>query len=226
MSVFKTLTLACPACGNAVDFDAVHSVNADRAPQLREQILDESFQRLPCPACGQSFRLDPDFNYIDHGRRQWVAALPLDRRPHWQEEEQAARARFERVYGAGSSAFLQRIGATLRCRLSFGWAALHEKLLAAEHDLDDVTLELCKAAVLRDAESAPIGRDTEMRLIEVTPEGLTLAWLESEIERPLQVLQLERSVFDELATDPEWDELRDELAGALYVDMNRLATAA
>lgn len=226
MSLFRPLELACPACGSPVNFDAVYSVNADRAPELRAQILDESFQRMPCPACAHVFRLDPDLNFVDHGRRQWIAALPLALRPQWQGEEAAARARFERVYGPNSSAFLQRIGATLRCRVTFGWAGLREKLLAVDQGVDDVTLELCKAAVLRGAESAPIAADTEMRLIEADPMSLTLAWLESQTERPLQVLRLERSALDELATDPDWDALRDDLGDALYVDIDRLASPA
>jgi CpXC protein len=48
MSKFETQTLTCPSCGEAVDFEAVASVNADRRPDLREAILDFSFQRQVC----------------------------------------------------------------------------------------------------------------------------------------------------------------------------------
>src|SRR4029077_5614066 len=79
MSQFTIGDLACPACGAAIAFDLVHSVNADRAPALRRAIVDGSFQRTTCPTCGSDFRIEPDFNYVEHGRDLWVAVLPIER---------------------------------------------------------------------------------------------------------------------------------------------------
>src|SRR5438105_13366875 len=126
MSQFSSTTLACPSCGVLVPFDAVHSVNADRSPGLRAAIIDESFQRATCSNCATDFRLDPDFNYVDHGAKLWIAVKPLARLTHWKEEEEAAAALYRQVYGPRGSPFMQNLGQTLRRRLVFGWAAVRE----------------------------------------------------------------------------------------------------
>ena len=76
MSVFTTTQLACPACGTAVTFNLVQSVNAVRRPDLRAAILDRSFQREPCPTCATAFRVEPQFTYLDMGRKQFFAVWP------------------------------------------------------------------------------------------------------------------------------------------------------
>src|SRR5688572_5315377 len=109
MSIFKPIQLACPSCGAGVEFQAVASVNACRAPALRTAILVESFQREACAACGTSFRLAPSVSLIVHPRWMWLAALPIERRSAWPKEEIAAQAAFDRAYGAGASPGIRRI---------------------------------------------------------------------------------------------------------------------
>jgi hypothetical protein len=59
MSIFKTVELPCPTCATRVSFELVHSVNADRRPDLRQAVLDRSFQRA-VPACGLAFAPSPN----------------------------------------------------------------------------------------------------------------------------------------------------------------------
>ena len=228
MSQFTSTTLPCPGCGAGVPFDAVFSVNADRSPALRASILDESFQRSTCPDCGTAFRLEPDFNYVDHGRALWIAAKPLHRLPHWQEEEAHALRLYERVYGAGGSPFMRNIGKTLRRRLTFGWAAVREKLLADEHAIDDAALEVCKSVVLRNSASAPVGLGAELRLLRVTDADLVLAWMRSQDESTAQTLKAARALYDQIVADEEgvWAALREELSAGPFVDLNRLLVVA
>ena len=227
MSMFKTIRLACPSCGEGVDFQAVASVNADRAPALRRAILDESFQREACASCGTTFRLAPRFSLIDHGRMWWIAVLPIADRVEWAQHEQAAAASFERAYGSAASATIRKIGATLRRRVVFGWAAVREKLLADDLGLDDVALELTKTALLGSVASAPIGASTELRLLGGDATRLAFGWILSSDESLIEGLQVERSAYDEVAADAngEWAELRAELEGGLFVDMGRLTIA-
>src|SRR5664279_3669620 len=145
MSLFKTIEIKCPACGVTTPFEAVHSVNADRRPDLRKEILANEFQRVQCGACDAPFRLDPSFNYIDLKRGQWIAALPVVELENWKQREDAARQTFALAWGEEA----REIGAGLRPRLTFGWPALREKILAREHGLDDVALEACKATAMR-----------------------------------------------------------------------------
>ncbi|MGZ5130280.1 MAG: CpXC domain-containing protein [Caldimonas sp.] len=226
MSQFSIATVVCPACAAEVTFDLVQSVNADRMPSLRAEIIARTFQSKACPTCGTTFRVQPQFNYVEHGRDLWIAALPLERLPHWQEEEAAAEARFERVYGPRSSPFIQAIGKRLVRRLAFGWAAVREKLVIADLGLDDVTVELCKSAVLRASASAPVGLGAEMRLLGADETHLGFAWLRSLDESVLQTVRASRKLYDEIAADEggEWKPLRGQLGGML-VDLERLLVA-
>lgn len=223
MSQFSSTTLACPGCGAGLAFEAVHSVNAERSPALRTQILEERFQRVTCPHCGTDFRLEPDFNYVEHDRRLWIAVRPLALLTHWPQEEERVAALFEQVYTRGSP-YMRQLGLTLRRRLVFGWAALREKLLADDLGLDDLTLELTKSAALRASGSAPVGLGTELRLVGGDAQLLLLAWLRSADETPGQRLRIQRALYDEIAADAEgaWAELRGTLGAGPFVDLGRM----
>lgn len=224
MSLFRSVSLTCPACGTAQAFEAVLSVNADRRPDLRQAIVDDDFQRVSCSNCAQELRLDPDFTLLDQERGLWVAAQPLVQLAHWQGQEQAARAMFDEAYGSGASRGAQAIGAKLRPRTTFGWAAIREKLFIADQSLDDTTVELLKMATLRSGAPAPIARDTELRLVDVQGEDLVLAWLLSTDQSVDSTLSVARSLYDDIAADSEgaWAPLREKVGAGLFVDFNRL----
>jgi hypothetical protein len=227
MSRFLTQSVSCPSCGESVEFDAVVSVNADRRPDLRAAILDGSFQRRACPKCGVDFRLDPEMSYLDVGRGQWLAAFPIARLADWKAVEEQTRATFARAYGAQAPAAARAIGAGLRARLTFGWAALREKLLAAEHQLDDITLELVKIAMLRGLDQSPLGADTELRLVAVEGTTLVMAWIQAVNEELVEGLRVPKALYDEITAQPAgWQPLREELSVGLFVDMNRLLIAS
>ena len=92
MSIFKTVELPCPTCATRVSFELVHSVNADRRPDLRQAVLDRSFQREQCPACGLAFRVEPEFTYIDVGRGRFITVWPLSKQGDWKAIEQQSQA--------------------------------------------------------------------------------------------------------------------------------------
>lgn len=225
MSVFNTMALACPSCGEKMDFEAVASVNADRRPDLRDEIVDGTFQRTDCPKCGVSFRLDPDMVYLDIGRGQWIAVFPATDLGDWEGREAQARDSFARAYGDEASPAAKAIGGDLHARVAFGWAALREKLLATQHGLDDKLLELMKIAMIRGLENPPLGDGSELRLVEVDEEedSLILAWIQAQDESVIEMMKVPRSLYDEIAEDGEgWDALRDSVAAGMFVDMQRL----
>jgi hypothetical protein len=226
MSLFKTTMLKCPSCGKEVAFEAVHSVNADRRPDLRQEILAETFQQKPCPQCGTAFRLDPEFNLLDIARGQWIAAAPLASLGQWKAQEDHARDVFANSYGAEASDMAQEIGRKLKPRITFGWPALREKLVVADEGLDDVTLELCKSAAIRALEGAPLGPESELRLVAVEEEDLIFLWVRTADEAAGQALRVPRELYDDISDDPDedWSELRQAIEGdqALFIDLNRL----
>ena len=223
MSIFRTTALKCPACGTAVDFEAVYSVNADRRPDLRAAILDGTFQEQACPSCGEAFRLDPEFNLLDTQRGQWIAAAPLNSLRHWKDLEDRAKALFERAYGAEASEGAQAIGRKLQTRVTFVWPALAEKLLAIDHELDDLTIELCKAWIMRSVDS-PIGAESELRLLSVDDTQLGFGWLLAADGALGPTMKVERSLYEQIDADEDggWEELRAEIGAGYFVDINRL----
>ncbi len=228
MSLFKTTKLPCPACGTQVPFQAVNSVNADRRADLRAAIREGTFQRQECPKCGKPFRLDPQFNYLDVGRNQWIAVFPWAELERWRTLEGEVRQLHATAFGAQAPPAARDLGRNLRPRLVFGWPALWEKLAADEHGLDDVQLELFKLGLVRNLPESPLDLDTELRFIEVPEDGrgeLALAWLDGETAEFVQGLRVPREVYEEVAKEPEtWEALRGELEGTLFVDMKRLIT--
>ena len=223
MSLFQTQTLKCPACQTVATADMFYSVNADRRPDLRAAIIDGSFQRLLCTQCGASFRIDPEFNYLDLGRGQWISAHAIGKLGAWKSAEATDQESFDKAYGAAASAGAAAIGAGLAVRIVFGWPALREKLVAAENRLDDRELELLKMALLRTRDDAPLSQTVELRFAERSPEGLILEWIDATTDMPVQALMVPQSAYDEIADNlDDWAPLRQELSQGPFVDMQRL----
>lgn len=223
MSLFHPINLVCPNCEASVTMDAVGSVNADRRPDLREAILEDSFQDTTCPNCEESFRLQPQFNYLDAGRRQWIAAFPAARMPDYAEIEDEVDAIFAASYGRNAPEAARSVGDDLDVRLTFGWPAVREKLLAREHGLDDVVLELLKLDLMRRVDSSPMSVGVELRLMIANDTALTLVWMESTTEKPIQEITVPMEHYAAIADNPEpWEKLRQRFDGHSFVDMQRL----
>jgi hypothetical protein len=223
MSLFYTVTAHCPACEAANTVQLSASVNADRRPDLREAILDGTFQATTCSSCGAAVRLPSHITYIDMRRRQWILVEAIARIDDWQAVETEATDLFNESFGPAAPPVQREVGADLQTRLVFGWPALREKLIAGEAGLDDVVLELMKIAVLRNVPAPPMSDGTEMRLVVADAETLTMRWIESVSEKAVADLPIERSLYDDLAADLEpWAALKAELEAGRYVDVNRI----
>jgi endogenous inhibitor of DNA gyrase (YacG/DUF329 family) len=223
MSLFKTISITCPACDTPSEFEAVGSVNADRRPDLRAQILDNSFQTLDCPNCGAATRLVPDFNYLDMELGLWIAAKGPQALEDYLAQEDAAAALFDQSYGPQATAAAQEVGSDLTPRLTFGWPALREKILLRQAGLEDVVIELLKLDLLRRLPEAPFGPGIELRCVAVAEESLEFLWLEAASEADLGGFAADRALLREVEENPEgWAALRASLTDGLFVDMQKL----
>jgi hypothetical protein len=220
MSVFQSIEVPCPSCKTAVPFELVHSVNAARRPDLRTAILDRSFQRQECPACHFSFRMEPEFTYLDVGRKQFFAVWPASKLAQCHALEARAAASFDKAFGPESDA--KTLGQGMLARVVFGWAGLSEKLIAAENGIDDTTLEIAKIAIMRSMGEAKVGSDREFRLLGATPEALIVGWLRTSTEDLDEELSVPRDLIGEIEAQPsDWAALREEVAGPMFVDYRR-----
>lgn len=221
MSIFHPVLATCGACGTQAPIERSASVNADRRPDLRESIMDGSFQAAPCPKCGAMMRLAPHLTYMDMERGLWVVAAEPPRMAEWPDVEAEALAVFDKSFGSAAPASGQALGEGLRPRLVFGWPALREKLECAALGLDDVTVELVKMAIIRNVPDAPLADETELRLVDGNAETLEFAWMVTESEKGLSSLSVPRALYDGIATDEAWTALRARFDGALLVDFRR-----
>ena len=225
MSIFLPVEARCSKCKTSVQAELAASVNADRRPDLRQAILDETFQSIVCPKCATKVRLPAHLTYIDMGRRQWILVEDASRLERWREVEEEAKAVFAQSFGAGAPAIQRSLAEGLAARLVFGWAALREKLLVKDAGLDDVVLELLKISVLRNVPGPPLSDATELRLIEVNDTVMRLRWLDATTEEGLADLPLDRALYEALAKDlGPWAELKSALEAGLFVDMKRIIT--
>jgi hypothetical protein len=223
MSLFTTVRAICPECDTARDIEVVASLNADRRPDLRQQILDGTFQSLACAACGGQFRIPPSFTYIDFAREQWILAHPASELADWPEFDAQARSIFASAYGPGAPETAREIGRGITARITFGWPALREKLVCTELGLDDVTLELLKLALLRQVQNAPFADTSEMRLFTADDGDLVFGWLLDDSEQNSTSLHVPRAAYDAITADnASWAPLRDELRHHLLVDVASL----
>jgi hypothetical protein len=221
MSVFDTTAIACPACDASVDVELVHSVNAVRRPDLRAAILDRSFQSVACPSCGTTFRIEPMFSYLDLGRKQFVAARPASELATWKDAEARSQAAYDRAFGPGSDGAELAEGMQARC--VFGWLGLNEKLIAVEHAIDDVELEMAKLATLQAMGEVKLGADREFRLVGATDDELIVGWLRTSSEEIDDEYSVPRQILNDIASDPAtWAALRADVSGGMFVDYRRL----
>jgi hypothetical protein len=225
VSIFENQSLACPACGAPLVFPVAHSLLADRRPDLRAAVLDGSFQAERCEECGASFRREPELNYVDIRRGQWMLVKPAEDVADWTSLEAQALGIYELAYGSLAPAPAQEIGRGMRVRIAFGWPAFREKLLVADTGLDDVALECLKLNLLRTLDAPAMGDTVELRLNSVDGDtgALRLDWIDADGERLLETLIVPREAYDQVAGSPElYAQLRAALGEGPFVDMNRL----
>ena len=223
MSRFSRISATCPKCSHAFEMDAVDSVNADRRSDLRDEILDESFQVVTCPECETEFRLAPRLNYLDVGRGQFVAALEPDRVYDWVEEEDMATKVFAEAYGERAGSAAREIGEALTARLVFGWPALREKIVLNELGLNDVTVELMKLALIRGLDGIPIKAGVDLRVLSGVGSELTVARQDATTGEVIEEFYVPRSIYDDIDTDREkWGDPALQLGNGPFVDIQKL----
>lgn len=223
MSMFIRQSVACPGCGHGFEIDVVESVNADRRPDLRDQILAGTFQVQTCPECGAEFRVDPMFNYLDAAQGLWVAAMPLSQLGDWIEKEDEATATFDAAYGKSAPGPAREIGETLTPRLVFGWAALREKVFLASVGVNDITAELTKLAIIRGVGGSPIQPGIEFRIEDKTETSLHLAWIRAATDETVDALSAPLSLPQSVEDAAEaWAPMRARLTDGPFVDIQKL----
>ena len=222
MSINAPVEIPCPACEALVPVEVAFSINGGRHPHFRQAILNNSYQRYTCSHCGEGFRLAPELTYFDASRSVWLLVRPHEELDGWDEVEDGARVIFEKAFGPKTPPQAQELGEGLTVRVVFGWPAFREKLAAADAGLNDVDLELVKLALIRTAGSTPVADKVELRLLGLKDDELVFLWLNPDTEQVVESLQAPKKLYDDIAADDAWNDLRDDLQAGVFVDLDRL----
>jgi hypothetical protein len=230
MSILNPEHVNCPNCSKSVDFEWVDSINADRRPDLRDAILEGSFQRQACSHCAEVFRAEPQLNYLDMGRQQWIAAMPIHWLDQWEEVEESTSAAYARILGSQAKGPAAALGAGIKPRLVFGWHALTEALIADEAGLDRTVLEMTKLAVMRGLDEQPLEIGDNLRLVEVNADAQSLSMLivprDHQAEGGELVIVPMAVYNDVVANEKAWEVLREQLQAGVFTDVARLIRGA
>ena len=118
-----------------------------RLPEVREAILQESFQHFKCPSCQFINRVEKQSIYTDFEHQHYVAVeLPMF--DNWREKVKLHREAFDQSFSWGPP-MTQQMGRSMLTRLVFGLRALREKLLIWDAGFDDRVIEIGKREILK-----------------------------------------------------------------------------
>lgn len=149
MSTFHTVELTCAACSGAFEGALLDSLNAERHPAGRQQLLDRTLHALTCPHCGARNLIDKPLLYTDLGQGLFIQCLPETGRLRFEVDEQTIVEVHRRVFDAeGTPPFVRGLGGSAQPRLVYGYEELREKVVIAAAGLDDRLVELLKLQVL------------------------------------------------------------------------------
>jgi hypothetical protein len=224
MSLFHFESATCPSCAAGLEMEVADSVSADRRPDLREAILDGTFQSVACEACGTRVHISPKLTYLDVARRQWVLTLAAEDRPLWDSFERGALEIFNDSFGPDAPGLIHEMGEKLVIRVTFGWRGLREKLLCEQLGVNDVDLELLKLLLIRTIAAVGVGDTTALRLLGENESGeLSIGWVDDAGEAIVEVFDVPRTLLDEIRRDgAAWDSVRAELLSGPFVDVTKM----
>jgi len=203
MSTFVPSTIAC-ACGERYTVEVANGLHVSQRPDVRQQILDGTFHRFFCPACGMTTMIDTLIAFTDFPRRQWFTVAPSSGLPWRRQWLAVARDSFAATMVSHAPELVAGWGREMTRRLLFGLASLREKLIAGDAGLDDRVVELLKIQLIRDLRDRFSAADY-FHLVAVTDGELVFE--RTHPDGLIREVPVPRSLYDALAASPELPEL-------------------
>ena len=226
MSITTSARVPC-ACGAVLSIDVVDSLNAERHPHLRQQILERQLHAGRC-ACGRVVVAERDFLYVDLGRRQVLGVFPRDEGGVPDAAARRLAAAYERWFLTDAPAWVRDTAKHCLVRACFGLEELREKLVGDDARLDDLAVEIVKCIVLAQGPIYRAATVAALRLDRVRDDGdLELLAMDLD-DQPLGlVTRVLRADLDAIAARPTGELLAayPGIASGPHVSMLRLARA-
>lgn len=192
MSTFFPYQAKCPSCGHRFVAELARGLHITRLPQIRQQLLDGTFQIFTCPACGKPTVIEATVVYTDFERFEYVA-VETSASAKWQAALARHKTVFQGCFEHGPP-IAHDMGAKFKRRVVYGFRALREKLLIWDAGLDDRVVEAVKGDLVDDEGEAP--KQIVLRLSRILEGGhlLFAAYRPVIVEPEPELSEAERAV--------------------------------
>lgn len=142
MSDMEVVTITCPHCGKAHEFQLFKSVNVTLNPELKEKLLSRELFTFRCPSCGGTKLVFHACLYHDMQRHIMIQLCAPEDTDTLKEVLENGPKIFESFMPSDK----QETNYTYRIVNDFN--DLNEKILIFEHNRDDHVIELMKVSIL------------------------------------------------------------------------------
>jgi hypothetical protein len=220
MSTYFEEEISCPCCGDTQARKVAHSINATRMPQVREAILDGTFQQATCDKCGAEFSVEWPFMYIDYARHQWFGVFSEIDEGRFLELEAEPQRAYLLCAGPSAPPIAQQLAADMKVRAIFGMDALRDKLWCFEAGLDDVSIEQLKLRLLEKHALPALSPTRHLRLCGAIEQLLCFAYCDDEAGTTVYVAAL-RADYDAEHQSAQSSAWREALRDCSYIDAAR-----
>ena len=214
MSIKRTHHISCPFCGHEFSVELYDSIRADQDPADRAELLAGRVNRVECPSCHKSFRVDKPLLYQDRAAGLFLQYDPLVNGRTIEEAEsdlRAAQRQMASILPAGVQA--------PEMFLVVEWSELIERIFTEEEGLDARLVEHIKYVMYQqNPEKLPA---TEKGLLfdaqDSTDENLCFVVQDRSSRKLEAVLNFSRSDYEALLNifdnGPRLQLLHDEFPG-------------
>jgi hypothetical protein len=224
MSITVSQDLMC-GCGETLSVLIVESLNAERHPELREQVLDRSLHVFECDYCGKRTLVETPFLYFDFERRQLLGVHPVTEIAHARERSEELVEIYCQRLRDEAPALVRERAKDFLVRVCFGYEELREKLVIDDAGLSDLVVEALKCQLIGGDERLQASGLVTLRLDAITAEGdlaFVADWM-MPTTIPLRVVA-SRSAYEAIAaTRATLLERIPGLASGPHVSLLRLA---
>jgi len=223
MGISQTELFPCGECGNQIAIEVHSSLNFSRQPELLEALLLGTLQLGQCEKCQSYLRVEPEFSVVDLKNNIWIGAFPAASLPHWKNCEDVCKKTFDKSFGPTAPEEIQEMGKTITPRMTFGWAALKEKMMLNQLRFDDLVFESAKAQLI-ESQAAPAPEEASLRLTGLDPQGFIFRWvhhlndeyLGEKIQAPLNFVQIQQQ------SPLKKPDINERLKGGFFIDLYKL----
>jgi len=192
--------IECPACGTRQTMNVVKSANVARMPDVKRQLLEHEFMRLPCRSCECVLEIERDLLWVDFDQKLMVVCFdPADSGDIAACEADAIEV-FRHAAWEHCPPVVRQLGTEISLRVVFGYDELREKVLCWEHGLDDKILEYLKLSMLVAHPEWQGGGFAGLRLVEVRSETLVFMRL---VGGPKPLFEVSSEMMARIAAAPE-----------------------